>query len=459
MVNMMGLNKRAITYLAITVIAVLLSLQLYASHLGKKATVIPSLTPATATQDPSIVTPPSPFQDIEAYCAKVPAPRHPRGLFLSDRTQKDGPIKIFFWKQISWSNLETIKWREETEKLCPISPELQAFFDYFKQRIVDVREKSLVWPLGFAPCFLSTTTFYDYLVGPMTGTCNTPAKGDIDYVFTTNYTEFASADIVLMNYPFLFSNWEYPYFDTRFMPPRIAHQKWILHFYDESIGYYPHIAYPPFLRQFDLTIGSPPSLMDIPHATYPITEAKALELTNAEPAFPLDRTAEHYIAFMVSNCESKNHREDLMDKLIKDAGAHSYGKCRQNRDVPKELEAERWDILKTKTLAPYPFGLAAENSNCMGYVTEKFYDVLASGAIPVYFGASDIADFVPEGSYIDVSAFKNYDDLIHHIKTVDRAPFYKWKEIVKKDLSKFCKRCFAPSQPVSCSIVNSINFV
>ncbi|KAF9302542.1 4-alpha-L-fucosyltransferase, partial [Linnemannia elongata] len=110
-------------------------------------------------------------------------------------------------------------------------------------------------------------------------------------------------------------------------------------------------------------------------------------------------------------------------------------------------------------LAPYPFGLAAENSNCIGYITEKIYDVFASGSIPVYIGAADIADFVPEGSYINVNDFDTYDDLINYMKTVDREPFYRWKKIVKNDPSKFCKSCFSTTKSIPCAIVDSIKFV
>ncbi|KAG0251637.1 hypothetical protein BGZ95_006840 [Linnemannia exigua] len=376
---MVGINKRIVTYLAITVIAVLLSLQLYASHLGKKATVLPY----QRTPDPSIVTPPSPFTDRESFCAKLPTPKRPRTLFVSDKTPKDGPLKIFFWKQIDWGNLNKINWREESEKMCPFSPELQAFFDYFKMKLV--KDEALVWTPGFAPCYF-WGFYHDYMMGDYTGTCNNPTHGEVQYTFTMNYTEFSSADIILVNYPFLLSKWEFPYFDIQYLPPRIAHQKWVLHFYDESIGYYPHVAYPPFMQQFDLTIGSPPALMDIPHPTYPITEAKALELANVQPGFPLNQATEHYIAFMISNCEAKNNRDELTEEFIQKAGAHSYGGCRHTKDIPKEFEKLDWSQLKTKTLAPYPFGLAAENSNCVGYVTEKFYDVLASGAIPVFMG-------------------------------------------------------------------------
>ncbi|KAF9340961.1 Alpha 1,3 fucosyltransferase [Linnemannia elongata] len=237
---------------------------------------------------------------------------------------------------------------------------------------------------------------------------------------------------------------------------------WALVFFDESIGFYPYVAMPAFLNQFDITIGSPPQLMDVPNPSYPITEKKALELANIEPTHPFDKTPEHYIAFMVSNCYARNDRMTLINKLVKTAGAHSYGECSHNKEMPEELkgrETGNWQYKKQKVLASYPFGLAAENSNCLGYITEKIYDVYAAGSIPIYMGAPDIADFVPEGSFIDARSFKNYDDLIHYMKTVDREPFYRWKDIVKKDPTKFCKKCLYAGPTPWCSIMDNVHFV
>ncbi|KAH7056791.1 hypothetical protein BKA57DRAFT_522946 [Linnemannia elongata] len=471
------LPKRIISYLVIAFTTVLLSLQLYATHLKK---IPPTVTVRSHPQD-VLMSPPqgsvspipgqdaptpsptpvrepvSPFTDRESFCNNLPSPQHPRGLVFSHRTPKDGPIKIFFWKQISWSLYDRIDWDKEEKKLCPISPDLQPFFDYFA--ITFTRNSNRHWTPGYAPCYF-WTTFHPYMMGDWSSTCLTTNNGNLDYVYTTNYTEFDSADVILFNYPFMFGKTSTPFFETRLMPPRLVHQKWTMHFYDESIAYYPHVALPRFLQEFDITVGSPPSLMDIPHPTYPITQERALELANAEPAHPLDKVPEHYIAFMTSNCEAKNDRNTLMDKLIENAGAHSYGTCKHNIDLPEELESiGSWDYKKRMALAPYPFGLAAENSNCIGYITEKIYDVYASGSIPVYMGATDIADFVPEGSYININDFETYDDLIDYMKTVDREPFYRWKKIVKKDPSKFCKSCFPMTKSIPCAIVDSINFV
>ncbi|KAF8939970.1 hypothetical protein BGZ47_007929 [Haplosporangium gracile] len=483
-------KRRVIAYFALVILAVLMTLQLYASHLHKTSVSIPfqqddlpstkpdELLPATQDepspppqeQAPTTETTPvqepdkahSPFstlKDLESFCSSYPAPRHPRGIFVSDRTKDDGPLKIFFWKQISWGNIYHLDWKKETKTLCPIPTELQPFFDHFK--IVQAKDANLNWPTGFAPCWF-WNTLKDPMLGSAIGTCKTPTNGDLDYFVTANYTDFVSADIVLVAYPYFMENARAPYFESQLLPPRIAHQKWVLHFFDESIGYYPHVALQTFIQQFDLTMGSPPQLMDIPHPTYPISHEKALEYVNVKVTYPFGKTPENYIAFVVSNCEAKNDRLVLIDKLIADAGGHSYGRCSHNIDMPEELqkrEMEQWEYKKQKVLADYPFGLAAENSNCLGYVTEKFYDVLASGAIPVYMGAPDIADFVPEGSYINAKDFATYDDLIHHMKTVDRAPFYKWKEVVKKDITKFCKSCFAAPVTLPCSIAENVHFV
>ncbi|KAF9141710.1 4-alpha-L-fucosyltransferase [Linnemannia schmuckeri] len=367
----------------------------------------------------------------------LPGSSAPSWYFVSDRAKDDGPLKIF-WKLISWATIYDLDWKKETKNLCPISTELQPFFDHFK--FVQAEDTNLSWPTGFALCWF-WNTLKDLMLGSITSTCKTPTNGDLNYVVTANYTDFARADIVLVTYPYFMENARASYFESQLLPPRIG--------VDQLLSY---IALQTFVQQFDLTMGSPPQLMDIPRPTYPISYAKALEYANVKVIYPFDKTLENYVAFVVSNCEVKNDRLVLIGKLIADAGGHSYGWYSHNIDIPEELqrrEKEQWQYKKQKFLANYPFGLATENSNCLGYVTEKFYDVLAFGAIPVYMGVPDIADFLLGGSYINAKGFVTYDDPIHHMKTVDRAPFYKWKEIVKKDVTKFCKSCkFCSATPM-----------
>jgi hypothetical protein len=66
---------------------------------------------------------------------------------------------------------------------------------------------------------------------------------------------------------------------------------------------------------------------------------------------------------------------------------------------------------KREVMNRFKFALCFENCAFSGYVTEKIFDCLLAGCIPVYFGAPDIADFVPAQAFIDYRQFKNYSDL------------------------------------------------
>ncbi|KAG9067394.1 hypothetical protein KI688_012177 [Linnemannia hyalina] len=397
-----------------------------------------------------------PHHDIKSFCNKLPAPRNKRGLVISDKSKADGPLKIFYWRHGSrygWTD-----WDWESQTMCPIPMELQEFFDTFRTKVIN--KPDLVWSTGYAPCYFWKT--FDGQVEDRYGSCNSKHSGYLDYTFSTNYTDFPNADIIYMDHPLHLGTKQAPYYNSQLLPPKLAHQKWVLRYGDDSIAGYPYMALPAFLHRFDLTMGSPPSMMDIPDPTYPITQDKAIELANTKPSLAFNKKTDHLISVVTSECWPWNNRNDLIDHLVKNAGAHSYGNCNNNKEVPKELKKDDLprSFVKQTLMTKYPFGLAAEHSNCVGYVTEKIYDVLASGAIPVYFGASDIADFVPEGSYIDVKDFKDNDELVAYLKTVDRAPFYKWKEIVKKDPSKFCKSCFpAPAESAWCAIMDNVQYV
>ncbi|KAF9908959.1 hypothetical protein EC991_009259 [Linnemannia zychae] len=400
----------------------------------------------------------APRDNVEAFCNKLPTPRKKRGLVISDKTKADGALKIFYWKWKNSNQYNWIDWDWESETMCPIPLELQEFFDTF--RIEVLNKPKLEWKTGYAPCYFWKT--FDGQVEDRNGYCNSKHSGYLDYTFSTNYTDFPNADIIYMDNPFNLGADKPPYFTSLLLPPKLAHQKWVLRFSDDSLAAYPYIALPAFLNRFDLTMGSPPSMMDIPDPTYPITQDKIMELVNVKPSFSFNKKPENFIAIVTSECWPWNKRNGLIERLVEKAGAHSYGSCSKNKEVPKELAKDDLPrpYVKQKLMSKYPFGLAAEHSNCISYVTEKIYDVLASGAIPVYFGASDIADFVPEGSYIDVKDFKNYDEVIEYMRVVDRAPFYKWKEIVKKDPTKFCKRCFpAPVESDWCAILDNVQYV
>jgi hypothetical protein len=66
---------------------------------------------------------------------------------------------------------------------------------------------------------------------------------------------------------------------------------------------------------------------------------------------------------------------------------------------------------KLDTLSQYRFALAFENTRFPGYVSEKLFDCLFAGCIPVYYGAPDIEWYVPTEAFVDFRRFRAYAEL------------------------------------------------
>ena len=61
------------------------------------------------------------------------------------------------------------------------------------------------------------------------------------------------------------------------------------------------------------------------------------------------------------------------------------------------------EIAVQDILLEYRAYFAFENSVEPGYVTEKIMNAYLGGAVPVYYGAPDVQDHVPPGSFIDAN--------------------------------------------------------
>jgi hypothetical protein len=66
---------------------------------------------------------------------------------------------------------------------------------------------------------------------------------------------------------------------------------------------------------------------------------------------------------------------------------------------------------KNETLSGYTFALCFENMMLNGWITEKLFDCLFAGTVPVYLGAPDIAEHVPPECFIDMRRFPTYHEL------------------------------------------------
>ncbi|CAI5475771.1 unnamed protein product [Closterium sp. Yama58-4] len=104
---------------------------------------------------------------------------------------------------------------------------------------------------------------------------------------------------------------------------------------------------------------------------------------------PVPKTADAIAAAFISNCAANNFRLKAVEELQKFFPVHSYGRCLNNR--PYEHD-------KLAVIQRYKFTLAFENSCEPDYITEKFWQSLVAGSVPVIVGPPNIADFVPDNS-------------------------------------------------------------
>jgi len=91
---------------------------------------------------------------------------------------------------------------------------------------------------------------------------------------------------------------------------------------------------------------------------------------------------------------------------------------------------------KDDVLRRAKFSLCYENlRGGRGYITEKLFDCMVNGCVPVYAGASDIASRVPAACYIDGDRFASTTDLIDRLKHIDAAEFSQRQRAMQAFLS------------------------
>lgn len=119
---------------------------------------------------------------------------------------------------------------------------------------------------------------------------------------------------------------------------------------------------------------------------------------------------EDAVAAFVSNCKNAGaeKRLELLRKLNETYPVHSYGKCLHNTDEPPLKKGENRGDAKRKILGKYKFALAFENAIVKDYVSEKVYDAILAGALPLYRGAERVDKLMPGANA--VVKFSDFND-------------------------------------------------
>ncbi|MBM3206362.1 MAG: hypothetical protein FJZ43_01955 [Candidatus Staskawiczbacteria bacterium] len=90
---------------------------------------------------------------------------------------------------------------------------------------------------------------------------------------------------------------------------------------------------------------------------------------------------------------------------------------------------------KKETYQTYAFSLCYENvKDFPGYITEKIFDCFLGGCVPIYLGANNIADHIPQNSFIDKRKFNTYEELYSYIKNMKKEEYLSYISAIENFL-------------------------
>lgn len=196
----------------------------------------------------------------------------------------------------------------------------------------------------------------------------------------------------------------------------------------EPGSYYKNQQDPEFLKQLDIRMYY--------NRTSEVPLVFSNQFLETNGVFqPVRKTADKLpmLTYINSNCGAHNGRNNIVKGVmdIGDIEVHSFGICLRNR------KGGGRGVNKMEILSKYKFCIAMENSNEIDYVSEKLWQSLQAGCLPVYFGAPNIADFLPVPvnksiiNYADFGSPKALSDELVRLNNDDKAynEFFEWKKL------------------------------
>jgi len=129
----------------------------------------------------------------------------------------------------------------------------------------------------------------------------------------------------------------------------------------------------------------------------------------------------NFCSFVVKNAFPQE-RKDFYNKLTEYKKVDSGGELYKNIKGDLDGEAAKIDFLSSRK-----FNICFESQSYPGYVTEKILHAFLAGTVPIYWGSETVeADFNPR-SIVNVHNFKDFDDVVKYIKTMDENDdYYEW---------------------------------
>jgi hypothetical protein len=108
---------------------------------------------------------------------------------------------------------------------------------------------------------------------------------------------------------------------------------------------------------------------------------------------------------------------------------------RRQRAVEQICKGPIPPLDKLAVLRQYRFVVCYENSSLPGYVSEKIFDCLFAGSVPVYWGEPDIQRFVPAECFVDRKQFVSDTALADFLTQMTYSEYSRYLTAIQKFLA------------------------
>jgi hypothetical protein len=100
-----------------------------------------------------------------------------------------------------------------------------------------------------------------------------------------------------------------------------------------------------------------------------------------------------------------------------------------HRAEPIDLDSRERSAAKRAQLGKYKFVIASENFHgSKGYISEKIFDAILGGSVPVYVGDSNISNIIPEEAFVDARSFLKARDVVDALCEMGEADWNRHRD-------------------------------
>jgi hypothetical protein len=108
------------------------------------------------------------------------------------------------------------------------------------------------------------------------------------------------------------------------------------------------------------------------------------------------------VLWLNDDCDTSSNRSAYMRELMRYIPIDVHDKCGNSKSDSKQ---------ETTRVGKYLFTIAIENSLEYDYVTERLWQPLAAGSVPLYLGAPNVDDWLPCDNYSCIIHLRQFQSI------------------------------------------------